>query len=157
VASEQRARIERLIPHREPFLFVDRIVELTAGRIVTEWDVHAELPALRGHYPGRPILPGVLASEFCFQSAALLFASEGGDAPPADRRGALPVLTRIENARFKQLVGPGETLRAELSVSDALDNVRWLDAQVSSAGKTVLRLRFAVALVVPSAAATEGA
>lgn len=148
MASEQRARIEALIPHRDPFLFVDRIVEQGPGRIVTEWDVRHDLPALRGHYPGHPVLPGVLASEFCFQSAALLFAIEGP--PPAV--GAVPLLTRIENARFKHMVAPGEMLRAELKVTDTLDNVRWLEALVSSEERLVLRLRFAVALVVPAPA-----
>lgn len=145
-----RAEIEAAIPHRAPFLFVDRIVERASGRIVTEWDVRADLPAFAGHYPGRPVLPGVLASEFCFQSAALLFAL---DAPaPASASGTpvctqIPVLTRIEDARFKKLVGPGETLRAELETTETLANVRWMKAHVTSAGETVLRIRFAVALL----------
>lgn len=147
---DPRAEILARIPHRPPFLFVDRIVERAAGRIVTEWHVPADLPAFAGHYPGRPVLPGVLASEFCFQSAALLFAGEGEHAP-----AGVPVLTRIEDARFKKLVSPGETLRAELETRETLANVRWLTAHVTSAGATVLRIRFAVALI--DATGTSGA
>lgn len=149
-----RAAIERAIPHRPPFLFVDRVLAKDAGRIVTEWDVPRDLPALQGHYPGKPVLPGVLASEFCFQSAALLF-SEPGAPTPAD--GAVPVLTRIEDARFRKLVLPGETLRAELATAETLANVRWMTAHVTSGGKSVLRIRFAVALVAPEVPGAPGA
>jgi 3-hydroxyacyl-[acyl-carrier-protein] dehydratase len=107
------------LPHRPPFLFVDRIVEQSPGRIVTEWDVRADLPAFAGHFPGQPVLPGVLMAEFCFQSAALLFSSEPG--------GGLPVVTLVER----------------------LSNARWCKAHVSSAGASVLRIGFVVAEVQP--------
>ena len=64
--------VEAAIPHRAPFLFVDRVARIDDDSIVTEWDVNADLPAFRGHYPGNPVLPGVLISEFTFQSAAIL-------------------------------------------------------------------------------------
>ncbi len=129
------------LPHRPPFLFVDRIVEQSPGRIVTEWDVRADLPAFAGHFPGQPVLPGVLMAEFCFQSAALLFSSEPG--------GGLPVLTRIEDARYKKVVRPGETLRAEVTLVERLSNARWCKAHVSSSGASVLRIGFVVAEVQP--------
>ena len=127
--------------HRPPFLFVDRIVEQSQARIVTEWEVHADLPAFAGHFPGEPVLPGVLMAEFCFQSAALLFAGAPG--------GGLPVLTRIEDARYKKVVRPGETLRAEVTLVEQLSNARWCKAHVTSAGASVLRIGFVVALVQP--------
>ena len=129
------------LPHRPPFLFVDRIVEQSQARIVTEWDVRADLPAFAGHFPGEPVLPGVLMAEFCFQSAALLFSSTPG--------GGLPVLTRIEDARYKKVVRPGETLRAEVTQVEQLSNARWCKAHVTSAGASVLRIGFVVALVQP--------
>lgn len=144
MASETRAAIEALIPHRAPFLFVDRIVEQTAERIVTEWDVRADLPALAGHYPGDPLVPGVLIAEFAFQSAAILLARQSVGAAEERRT---PVLTRIEEARFKQIVRAGETLRAEVTLLERLANARYAQARVMSAGKNVLRLRFTVALI----------
>lgn len=146
--SDPRAPILAAIPHRPPFLFVDRIVERERDRIVTEWDVPVDLFAFQGHYPGRPVLPGVLACELCFQSAAILFS---GDESTPNVDGAVPVLTRIEDARFKKLVEPGETLRAELECVERIANVRWMQAHVTARGKSVLRVRFAVALVVPEA------
>lgn len=129
------------LPHRPPFLFVERIVEQSAQRIVTEWDVRAELPAFAGHFPGNPVLPGALMAEFCFQSAALLFAGAPG--------GGLPVLTRIEDARYRKVVRPGETLRAEVELVEQLSNARWCRAHVTSAGASVLRIAFVVAQVQP--------
>jgi 3-hydroxyacyl-[acyl-carrier-protein] dehydratase len=129
------------LPHRPPFLFVDRIVEQGPVRIVTEWDVRADLPAFAGHFPGEPVLPGVLTAEFCFQSAALLFATTPG--------AGLPVLTRIEDARYKKVVRPGETLRAEVELVEQLSNARWCKAHVTSAGASVLRIGFVVAEVRP--------
>lgn len=129
------------LPHRPPFLFVDRILEQAPGRILTEWEVRADLPAFAGHFPGEPVLPGVLMAEFCFQSAALLFSGTPG--------GGLPVLTRIEDARYKKVVRPGETLRAEVTQVEQLSNARWCKAHVTSAGASVLRIGFVVALVQP--------
>jgi 3-hydroxyacyl-[acyl-carrier-protein] dehydratase len=129
------------LPHRPPFLFVERIVEQSPTRIVTEWDVRADLPAFAGHFPGEPVLPGVLTAEFCFQSAALLFAGAPG--------GGLPVLTRIEDARYKKVVRPGETLRAEVTLVETLSNAHWCKAHVTSAGASVLRIGFVVAQVQP--------
>lgn len=141
-STASRAEIEALIPHRDPFLFVDRIVERAADRIVTEWDVPADLPAFRGHYPGEPVLPGVLISEFVFQSAACLFAS--GAEPRVDAR-AVPVLTRIEDARFRRVVRPGDRLRAEVGVVERVGPARFCKALVTCGADTVLRVRFTVA------------
>ena len=129
------------IPHRPPFLFVDRILEQSPGRIVTEWDVRADLPAFAGHFPGEPVLPGVLMAEFCFQSAALLFSTAPGSGNP--------VLTRIGDARYKKVVRPGETLRAEVTQVEQLSNARWCKAHVTSAGASVRRIGFTVAEVQP--------
>ena len=80
--SPERAAIEALLPHRDPFLLVDRIADRGEDWIETEWHVAEDLDVFRGHYPGNPILPGVLISEHCFQSAALLLGNEPGTRGP---------------------------------------------------------------------------
>jgi 3-hydroxyacyl-[acyl-carrier-protein] dehydratase len=139
-----RAAIERAIPHRAPYLFVDRVLERTDDAVTAEWDITSGLEALSGHYPGRPVVPGALISEFTFQCAAILFAVPGRDVLGAT---SIPVLTKIEDARFKKMVAPGETLRAHVETVERLGNARFMKALVTSSGETVARLRFTVALV----------
>ena len=136
------------IPHRPPFLFLSRIVEHEGDRVVAEWDVPEDLPAFEGHFPGEPVLPGVLISEFCFQAgAALIYATN-----PADREAeGVPVLTKIEDARFRKIVRPGETLRAAVEMTERVANARFVDAKVTAAdGKTVVRLRCVLAVASPA-------
>mgnify|MGYP001420662799 CR=1 FL=1 len=140
--AAKRAAIEARIPHRDPFLLLDELVDEGPNWIVTRWTPPRTLPAFAGHYPGQPILPGVLISEMCFQSAALLLAG------PADARAAgagIPVLTRIHDARFKRMVKPGETLEARVEELERLQNARFLRATVRVDGQLALRISFAVA------------
>jgi len=99
-----------LLPHRPPFLFVDRLVELVPGTSARgEWHLTGEEPFFAGHFPGRPTLPGVLMVES--------LAQLGGMAVLSDPRfaGTLPLFGGIDKARFRRQVGPGDTL--ELSVT----------------------------------------
>jgi len=74
--SDKLEKVKATIPHREPFLFVDEILERAEGRIVTQRLVRADEPHFAGHYPGSPLMPGVLLCEACFQTGAMLL---GGD------------------------------------------------------------------------------
>jgi 3-hydroxyacyl-[acyl-carrier-protein] dehydratase len=139
------------IPHRAPFLFVDRVVERGMDRIVTEWHVRPDAPFFRGHYPENPIVPGVLICESAFQAGAILCA---GDQPGAG--AATPVLARIERARFTRPVGPGETLRFEVELVDRAGPARRFSARASSEGRDVLRVEFTVALLPAGGAQGSG-
>jgi 3-hydroxyacyl-[acyl-carrier-protein] dehydratase len=141
--SARDAAVLAAIPHREPFLFVDRILERGDDRIATEWHVPADAPFFRGHYPGQPIVPGVLICECAFQTGAILCASDVRDAIPA---GAVPVLTRVGDARFKRRVGPGETLRCEVLLDERVGPARYMKAKVTCGGELVLRVEFVVAV-----------
>lgn len=139
MASE---RVRELLPHREPFLLVDELVERGEASVRTTWHVPEDLDVFRGHYPGNPILPGVLIAEHVFQSGALLLYS-GKD---SKEEAGTPVLSRILDARYKRVVRPGETLATTVELEEALANARFCKAVVRRDGATVARLRFSLAL-----------
>lgn len=105
------ARILGALPHRYPFLLVDRIVEQEKGRIVTIKNVSFNEPFFAGHFPGNPVMPGVLIVEALAQSAAILALSE----VPRDPR-PLFMLTGLDKVRFRRRVIPGDQLRMEVKI-----------------------------------------
>jgi 3-hydroxyacyl-[acyl-carrier-protein] dehydratase len=108
-------QIQAIIPHRPPFLLVDRIVELEPGqRIVGEKDVDATRDTwLQGHFPTYPVMPGVLIVEALAQTGAVLVMRDPANA------AKLPLFARIDNCRFRQQVRPGDTLRLEVTTMSA--------------------------------------
>lgn len=101
-------QIMEIIPHRPPFLFVDRILELDAEHAVGIKQVTMNEPFFNGHFPGNPIMPGVLQIEALAQVGAVAVLVQ-----PA-YRGKLALFARIENVRFRKPVTPGDTLRLEV-------------------------------------------
>ncbi len=106
-------QIQAVIPHRAPFLLIDRIVELDPGkRCVGEKDVRLSRDDfLRGHFPDYAVMPGVLIVEALAQTGAVLVMYDQANA------GMLPFFARIDNCRFRQQVRPGDTLRLEVEVT----------------------------------------
>ena len=131
------------IPHRPPFRFVDDVVELSTDRIIATKFVDPESDFFRGHYPGEPVMPGVLICECCFQAGALLIAHVRGGSWGDD---GIPVVTRIRDARFKRIVRPGSTLRVEVVLDETLDQAYYLTGRASVEDSVVARVSFACML-----------
>jgi beta-hydroxyacyl-ACP dehydratase FabZ len=104
--------IQKILPHRHPFLLVDRIIEIDTGkRAVGIKNVSFNEPYFVGHFPGHPVMPGVLVVEALAQVGAVLLLS----AVPEEQR-RIVYFTGIDQARFRRPVRPGDVLRLELTV-----------------------------------------
>jgi 3-hydroxyacyl-[acyl-carrier-protein] dehydratase len=100
-----RREIEDILPHREPFLFLDEVTELEPGvRVVARKRVRQDEWYLAGHFPGRPIMPGVLMVEAMAQTGAVAVLSDEAN------RGKLALFAGIDDVRFKRVVEPGDEL-----------------------------------------------
>jgi 3-hydroxyacyl-[acyl-carrier-protein] dehydratase len=138
--------ILQAIPHRPPFLFVDEVVEqseesLTAKRHVSESEAFFE-----GHYPGNPIMPGVLISEAVFQTGAIFLTRMLADQLEEDP-DMVPVLTKIADARFKSIVGPGDDLYITVTLKEKMGRFIFMNGAVKNGqGKRVMTVTFSVAL-----------
>jgi 3-hydroxyacyl-[acyl-carrier-protein] dehydratase len=110
-----RAEIEEILPHRDPFLFLDEVVELEPGvRVVARKRVRPDEWYLSGHFPGRPIMPGVLIVEAMAQTGAVAVLADEAN------RGKLALFAGIDDVRFKRIVEPGD----ELVLTCELERVR---------------------------------
>ncbi len=141
--------VTTLIPHRPPFLWVDRILSFTGKEISTVKKIPENLPVFAGHYPGNPLLPGVLLCEVVFQSGAVLMALRSEQGPRQER---VPVLTRIQTARFKRPVHPGDHLQVSVHLSEELAGVAFFKGNIKVAGRTVLQVEFSCAMAAVSTA-----
>jgi 3-hydroxyacyl-[acyl-carrier-protein] dehydratase len=105
--------ITRLLPHRFPFLLIDRVLEMTRKeRIVAIKNVTVNEPFFAGHFPGTPVMPGVLIVEAMAQAGGVLLLTE-----IEDRDSKLVLFTGIERAKFRRPVVPGDQLRVEVTVT----------------------------------------
>jgi 3-hydroxyacyl-[acyl-carrier-protein] dehydratase len=136
-------RICAAIPHRPPFLLLDEIVEQSGDRILCRKTFHGDEYFLAGHYPDYPLVPGVLLCEAAMQAGAVLLAAHMPGEPGGS---AIPVATRMNDVRFKQMVRPGETIELEVTLTERLANAFFLQAKVTTGGKLAVRFEFACAL-----------
>jgi 3-hydroxyacyl-[acyl-carrier-protein] dehydratase len=125
--------IMSLLPHRYPFLLIDRVIEMEPRhRIVALKNVTINEPHFTGHFPDYPIMPGVLMVEAIAQAGGALLLAE-----IPDRDSKLMVFTSIENARFRRPVTPGDQLRIEVTVLNWRTRVVKMGGSITVDGKVV--------------------
>ena len=131
-----------LIPHRYPFLLVDRVLELSDHDIVAEKFVSANEPYFAGHFPGRPIMPGVLIIEAMAQAAAIGVLKNDAS---ARKRGL--VLAGVKKARFRKPVLPGSILTLHVTVARRRGDIFILQGVARVDSDTVAEAEFTAAFV----------
>ena len=126
--------IKQLLPHREPFLMLDEVIECTPHESVTALKhVSAEEPHFRGHFPGNPVMPGVLLIEAMAQAGGVLSHISNGDIDPKP----LYFLARVEDARFRRPVVPGETVQIHVVAEKVKRGMWWYRCSASVEGQEV--------------------
>ncbi len=138
--------IKAAIPHREPFLLIDEIVEQSDDRIVCRKTFTGDEFWYQGHYPNFPITPGVILCEAAMQAGAVLLSALIEDEPEA-----VPVATRANHVQFKKMVFPGDTIQLEVELTERLAQAFFLKARVTVGGKVATRFDFACTLAKPEA------
>jgi len=129
--------IMKVLPHRYPFLLVDRILEIEEKkRIVGLKNVSINEPFFQGHFPGHPVMPGVLVLEALAQAGGLLTQLSLGD-DAADKQDKLFYLVKIDNARFSSMVVPGDRLMLEVRLKRMIRNMAMYECSASVDGKQV--------------------
>lgn len=131
------------IPQRDPFLFIDELIDRTEKSVTTKRKVTGQEECFKGHFPGNPIFPGVLLCEAAFQSGALLmsYIMEGG------LTGKTAVVSRIQSAKFKQMVTPGDELTIHVELIELLGSAAFMKSKITSNNKVALQIEFACTLV----------
>lgn len=131
------------IPQRPPFLFVDKIISRDGKSITTERRLREDEYFFQGHFPGNPIMPGVLLCESCFQTGAILMGASG--------QTGLGVVTRIKDTKFKNFARPGDRLTIKVTLDDQVDNAYYMSGTIHSGEKLILKIIFQAALLPPEA------
>lgn len=131
------------IPQREPFLFIENIVEQSRDSITTSKKLTGEEDFFRGHFPGRPVFPGVLMCEAVFQTGALLMAMRG----EAADNSKTALVTRIQNTKFKNMAKPGDLLMITVDFVEMLANAAFMKGKIKVDNKTIMTIEFAATIV----------
>ena len=125
-----------LLPHRPPFRFADAVDELEPGaRCVTRWRISGEEPWLAGHFPGNPVVPGVLQLEALAQAGTVALLSDERYA------GSLPLFGGVEAVRWRRVVRPGDELRLEVTMERLSTRCGWGAGRATVDGDETVRGR----------------
>lgn len=139
--------IKNYLPHRYPFLLVDRVLEMEEDRIVTIKNVSVNEPFFNGHFPGAPIMPGVLQVEAMAQSGCIMVMKHKVESPDA----SLIVFTGIKNAKFRRQVVPGDVLRMEVQLAAQKRNFLTMTGKATVDGDLACELEASAAIVAREA------
>lgn len=133
-----RAYIKNYLPHRDPMLFIDRVISLKEKSIIIESDVKADAAYFKGHFPGMPIMPGVLIIETVAQAGALLISLTEGLS-----EDKFIAFSNVESAKFRRPVKPGEIITIEVNIEKVRLPFYKFSGIAKVNGKVAATLKFA--------------
>lgn len=136
--------VESAIPHRKPMLLVDEIIAQDDKTIHCRKTFSEDDFFVQGHFPDYPLVPGVILCETALQSGAILLSKLNPTA------GAVPVATRLDNVKFKQMVRPGDTIEIHAELKEVVSTAYFLAGKITVGGKLAARLDFACTIATPS-------
>jgi beta-hydroxyacyl-ACP dehydratase FabZ len=143
----ERSEIETLIPHRPPFLWIDRVEELEPGvRCVAVKFVDPANPIFAGHFPAKPILPGVLLIEAVAQTAGVMLGSAAAQDADKSARGGMALLAAVNRFKFLKPVTPGQELRIETKKLTETGQMALIGGTVRVGGEMVANGELSVVL-----------
>ncbi len=137
-----REEIKKILPHREPMLLVDEVSLNEDGSATGYYTVRGDEFFLQGHFPGNPIVPGVIQCEMMAQSACVMFAGK--------MEGATPVYTGLDKVRFRGMIKPGDTIRIDTRLLKESHPMYLLHGELTVDGKKCMSGDFSFAILEKS-------
>jgi 3-hydroxyacyl-[acyl-carrier-protein] dehydratase len=134
-------QIQNMLPHRFPFLLIDRVIDYRANEFITAIKAVSNMePYLQGHFPGNPVMPGVLMVEAMAQSSAILGKITKGEACDTC------LLTEVADSRFRRMVVPGDTLRLHVTLLKSRKDFFWFEGEATVNGELAAAAKFTAKL-----------
>ncbi len=138
-----REQINALIPQSPPFLLLDSVSDSTENSLLAHYTFSATEDFFKGHFPGDPIVPGVLMCESCLQAGAVLMALKN-----KDKIKGKAVVTKMDKVKFKNFLRPEEKMNIQIEIIESIDNFILMKSKITHSEKLIMTMEFMVGVTI---------